>query len=114
MRSWQIALTVLLALLVTAAPVLAQSTAPGSPNPYPAPSVAPSMPGDAAKPTTPGTSPAPMPRTPGTSAPSASPSTIGSVPAMKSDCAGGGWSKFSAQGFTNEAECLTWLDKQGK
>ena len=114
MRSWQIALTVLLALLITAAPVIAQTTAPGSSPSPSAPSVAPSTPGDATKPTTPG-SPAPMPpRTPGTSAPSASPSTIGTVPATKSDCAGGGWSKFSAQGFTNEAECLSWLDKQGK
>jgi hypothetical protein len=72
------------------------------------------MPGDT-KPTTPGipTSPA-APRLPGTSAPSASPSTAGSVPAAKSDCAGGGWSKYSAQSFTNESECLSWLDKQGK
>jgi hypothetical protein len=36
------------------------------------------------------------------------------VPAAKSDCAGGGWSKYTTQGFTSERECLSWLDKQGK
>jgi hypothetical protein len=90
MRSWHIVLTVLLALVVGVAPALAQTTAPGSsPSPSTQPNVGPGMPGDT-KPTTPGIPAAP--RLPGTSAPSASPSMTGSVPAAKSDCAGGGWS----------------------
>jgi hypothetical protein len=71
--------------------------------------VGPSIPGDP-KPTTPGATP----RMPGSSAPSASPSTIDSGPATKGDSAGGGWSKYTSRGFTNESESLSWLDKQGK
>ncbi|SRR6266446_7975062 len=115
MKFLQIALTGVLALLVGVAPALAQSTTPGAsaPSPSTSPNVGPSMPGDT-KPTTPGAVITPTPRTPGTAAPSASPSTIGSVPTIKGDCAGGGWSKFTGQGFTNESECLSWLEKQGK
>jgi hypothetical protein len=112
MKVLQIALTGVLALLVGVAPALAQSTTPGasSPSPSTSPNVGPSMPDD----TKPGAATSPTPRAPGTAAPSASPSTTGSVPASKSDCSGEGWSKYTSQAFTNESECLSWLEKQGK
>ena len=117
MKFLQIALTGVLALLVGVAPALAQSTTPGattpgasSPSPSTSPNVGPSMPGD----TKPGAATSPTPRAPGTAAPSASPSTAGSAPTSKSDCSGGGWSKYTGQAFTNESECLSWLETQGK
>lgn len=124
MKPWQIALTGALAIMVSAAPALAQTSgAPGSlpgpagpnvPGPAPGPSIGPAVPGDA-RPTTPGMPPAPMPRAPGSS-PSASPPTTSPIttPATRNDCVGGGWTRFPTQGFANEGECMTWLNRQGK
>jgi hypothetical protein len=124
MKSWQIALTGALAIMVSAAPALAQTggapgTLPGPggptvPGPAGGPNVGPTLPGDT-RPTTPGMPSAPMPRTPGSS-PSASPPTTSPItaPATRNDCVGGGWARFPAQGFVNEGECTTWLNRQGK
>jgi hypothetical protein len=130
MTSLQIALTAALAIMVSAAPTLAQTGgAPGSlpgpagptvpgpavPGPAGGPSVGPAVPGDT-RPTTPGMPPAPMPRTPSGS-PSASPPTSApttTVPATRNDCVGGGWTRYPTQAFANEADCAAWLNKQGK
>jgi len=46
-------------------------------------------------------------------APSASPATA-ATPATKDDCAKGGWAQFKDQKFKGEAECVAFVDKQGK
>ena len=48
-----------------------------------------------------------------TAAPSASP-TMGIAPATKDDCAKNGWSQFKDQKFKGEAECVAFVEKQGK
>ena len=45
-------------------------------------------------------------------APSASPATA--APATKDDCAKGGWAQFKDQKFKGEAECVAFVEKQGK
>ena len=124
MKFRQIALTGTFAIMVAAAPAIAQTSgAPGSlpspagpnvPSPGTGPNVGPAMPGDT-RPTTPGMPSAPTPRIPGIS-PSASPPTTSptTAPASRNDCVGGGWTKFPTQGFANEGDCMTWLNTQGK
>lgn len=46
-------------------------------------------------------------------APSASPAT-GIGPAIKEECAKGGWAQFKDQKFKGEAECVAFVEKQGK
>lgn len=125
MRSWQIALAGVFTLMIGSAPALAQTSGPpgslpGPPGPnVPGPSspnLGPATPGDL-RPTTPGMPSAPLPRAPG-SAPSASPPTMSpaptTVPMSRGDCVGGGWTRFPGQGFSNENECVGWLNRGGK
>jgi hypothetical protein len=45
--------------------------------------------------------------------PSASPG-MATTPASKDDCAKGGWAQFKDQKFKGEAECVAFVEKQGK
>ena len=45
--------------------------------------------------------------------PSASPG-MAATPATKDDCAKGGWAQFKDQKFKGEAECVAFVEKQGK
>jgi hypothetical protein len=48
-----------------------------------------------------------------TATPSASPG-MAATPASKDDCAKGGWAQFKDQKFKGEAECVAFVEKQGK
>lgn len=89
-------LTTVLVLAIAVVPALAQDKSPGSGSSAPASGA------------TGGYSTQPKVDS---AAPSASPAT-GATPATKADCAN--WTQFKDQKFKGEAECVAWVEKQGK